>query len=136
MLMMSTMMMLLMTIVKDNDNDDDDADEDSEGELEGRPLLVPPAALLPSKSPSPSNYTIPTATVPGVPGVTGTVHHVFRILVTLQLYQYTNALQCTPFAIYQSTMVTPLQCTWGRSVHQMLVQFLLISSSDLSLRRK
>ena len=47
----------------DDANDDNDDDEDSgEGELEGRPLLVPPAALLPSKSPSPSNYTIRTGT--------------------------------------------------------------------------
>ena len=49
----------------EQDTDDDDGNaQDTVGELEGRPLLLPPAALLPSKSPSPSNYTIATATVP------------------------------------------------------------------------
>ena len=105
-----------------DDNDDDDAaEEDSEGELEGRPLLLPLRPCCPvnrrHRVITPSQLQLHLVhTVPRKHSITVTLHH-----------GITTMYSCVPSWYYHGYI---------RSLHPKLAQFLPISSWDLSLQRK
>ena len=135
----------------DDDDDDDDAEEDSEGELEGRPLLLPLRPCCPVNrrhrviTPSPLQlgtlvYLVHCTMVSPWCNCTccTMVSPFWQFCNSTSVPVHRSAHHSGTMALYQCTMVIGYATAvhWYRSVHQMLAQFLLISSSDLSLRRK
>ena len=108
----------------DDDDDDDDAEEDSEGELEGRPLLLPLRPCCPVNrrhrviTPSPLQlgtlvYLVHCTMVSPWCNCTccTMVSPFWQFCNSTSVPVHRSAHHSGTMALYQCTMVTPLQCT-------------------------